>query len=327
MAKNGRIVILSDIHYAGPRECLRGSTEFDVIHNPLLKLFVRAYRHFLWRRDPTMLNYFLDDFLEKADPADVVVANGDFSCDSAFVGVSDDASLESASECLNRLRQRFGARFFPVMGDHELGKMSLFGGVGGMRLESWRRARAGLKIEPVWELEVGNYVLLAVTSSLLALSVFEADILPEERPEWEELRREHLEQIRAALSRIRSGQRIVLFCHDPTALPFLAEDAVVQARLNDIERTIIGHLHSPLFLWKSRALAGLPPISFLGNSIRRMSSALNRARHWRPFKVDLCPALAGIQLLDDGGFYRMELDLMGRVPSQLQFFPMKRRRN
>src|SRR5438046_9839871 len=114
--------------------------------------------------------------------------------------------------------------------------------------------------------------------------------------------------IRKGFGSIRPGQRILLFCHDPTALPFLWREEAVRSRLTQIEQTIIGHLHSNLVLWKSRMLAGIPRISFLGHTAKRLSAALHEAKHWRCFKIRLCPALAGIELLNDGGYLTVELD-------------------
>jgi hypothetical protein len=96
---------------------------------------------------------------------------------------------------------------------------------------------------------------------------------------------------------------VLLFCHDPTALPFLAKEEPIRRNFDRIERTIIGHLHSSLILFKSRLLTGMPVIRFLGQTPLRLSSALREARYWKPFKVLLCPSLAGIELLKDGGFY------------------------
>src|ERR1019366_1505706 len=134
--------ILSDIHYAGPAEQARGKDyELKGIANPLTRFLCHFYRHFIWLREPLHKNYLLDQFLEQAGDFDYVIANGDYSCDSAFVGLSDDAACESARLCLDKLRQRFGARLRANYGDHELGKFTLFGKRGGMRLASWRRTR------------------------------------------------------------------------------------------------------------------------------------------------------------------------------------------
>ena len=317
--------ILSDIHYAAAAEQARGHDfELREIRNPLVRALARFYRHHIWLREPLRKNHLLDQFLERGAAFDYVIANGDYSCNSAFVGLSDDAACQSARECLGKLRQRFGANLRANYGDHELGKITMFGGNGGMRLASWRRAREELGLEPFWRLEIGSYVLLGFVSSLVALPVFQPDMLPAERPEWERLRAEHLAEIRRAFDALQPGQRVLLFCHDPTALPFLWREESVRAKLPQIEQTIIGHLHSNLVLWKSRLLAGMPPIRFLGHTVRRLSTALSEARYWRPFHVRLCPALAGIELLKDGGYCTLELDPEARHPARFRFHPLPR---
>jgi hypothetical protein len=326
MGSHFRLGILSDIHYAGPAEQGRGSSyEFTIVPNPFLRLFVRAYRHFFWLRDPLEKGYLLDRFLANAQGLDLVIANGDYSCDSAFVGVCDDAACESVRECLGKLRGAFGSQLRVVIGDHELGKVSFFGGRGGLRLASWRRAREELGLEPFWQVRLGRYVCMGVVSSLIALPVFQADTLPEERAEWERLRVHHLQEIREAFSRVSDHERILLFCHDPTALHYLGSEPAVQARLSQLEQTVIGHLHSNLILWKSRWLAGMPRIGFMGHTARRLSAALRRAREWQPFKVRLCPSLAGIELLKDGGYLSVDLDLEAAGAPRFQFHPVPRK--
>jgi hypothetical protein len=149
-------------------------------------------------------------------------------------------------------------------------------------------------------------------------------MLPDEQAEWQELRSEHLAEIGRAFSALKPSQRVLLFCHDPTALPFLWREAAVREKLPQIERTIIGHLHSKLVFFKSRMLAGMPIINFLGHTPKRLSSALREARFWKPFKVLLCPSLSGIELLKDGGFYTAELDLEARQPAAFRFHRLKR---
>ncbi|MEK7707001.1 MAG: hypothetical protein AAB380_03285, partial [Verrucomicrobiota bacterium] len=292
--------------------------------NPLLRTVFRAYRHVIWMRHPLRQNTQLDRFLAEVGNVDCAVANGDYSCNTGAVGVSNDAARQSAAECFGKLRGKFGDRLRLNFGDHELGKLSVFGARGGMRLESWRRATNELGLQPFWRLELGNYVLLGVVSSLVALPVFVPDMLAEERVAWEELREQHLAEIRAAFVALQPRQRVLLFCHDPTALPFLGRDETVRARLPQIEHTIIGHLHSNLYLWKSKMLAGMPVIKFLGHSARRMSGALNEARHWRPFHVRLCPSLAGIELLKDGGYFTVELDADAQRPARFTFHHLRR---
>ncbi|HOW68647.1 MAG TPA: metallophosphoesterase [Candidatus Paceibacterota bacterium] len=322
MAEKRVLLILSDIHYASSAEKARGGHERAAIDQPLLRLLVHGFRHFFWLRDPHAHNHMLDRFLECSGEPDWVVANGDYSCDSAFVGVSDDAACISVRECLSKLNARFGSRFMANFGDHELGKMSLFGGKGGLRLASWHRATHELNLKPFWQETVGAYRLMGVTSSLLALPVFEPETLPEERPEWCRLRNEHIDNVSQAFESLNNQERVILFCHDPTALPWLWRCDAVRQRIDQIEQTWIGHLHSPLVLWKSRRLAGMPMISFLGTSIRRMTSALREARHWRPFKLRLCPSLTGTQLLKDGGFYEVRLDPEAAHTPQVLWHPL-----
>ena len=183
-----------------------------------------------------------------------------------------------------------------------------------MRLESWHCAQDRLGLRPFWQLTIGRYVLMGVVSSLVALPIFEADALVEELSEWERLRAAHMTQIREAFIALAPDQRILLFCHDPTALPFLSQEPAVKGRISQIEQTFIGHLHSELVLWKSRWLAGMPRITFLGHTAKRLSAALRRGRYWQPFRIRLCPSLAGIELLKDGGYLTAELDPEGRKP-------------
>src|ERR1700722_287061 len=325
MTTRHHVAILSDIHYASAAEQARGEDyEFRDLKNPLVRLLIRFHRHFIWLRHPFGQNHLVDRFIERAGKPDLVIANGDYSCNSAFVGVCDDAAFQSASECLQKLRDRFLPNFRATFGDHELGKLSFFGGRGGMQLKSWHRAQAGLGLQPLWRADLGNYVLLGVTSSLIALPVYEADTVPNERAEWQQLRQQHLDDIRRAFSSLKPSQKALLFCHDPTALPFLWRDETLRSHLNQIEHTIIGHLHSSLVYRQARILSGIPPIRFLGHTAKRMSTALSEGRHWRHFRVKLCPSLAGIELLKDGGFFTVELDAEARQPAAFQFHPLKR---
>ena len=318
--------IVSDIHYAGPMEQRRGPVFVNTISHPVRRLAVKLYRHYLWQRDAFAHNHLLDQFLEQANSSNHVIANGDYSCDSAFIGVSDPASFESAAECMQKLRQRFPGTFSATFGDHELGKKPLGEDVGGLRIASYHQAIQGLGLQPFWYLTLGNYVLFGVVSTLLALPVFTPEMLPEEQTAWEELRARHLEEIRRAFTELKPRQRVLLFCHDPTALPFLGREEAVRNKLSQVERTIIGHLHSRLILFKSRMLAGIPVISFLGHTPKRLSSALREARQWKPFKVLLCPSLSGIELLKDGGFYTATIDPTAQRPATFKFHSLRGKR-
>jgi hypothetical protein len=303
-----RVLIVSDIHYASPAEQQRPDYEAASFERRWQRGLLRFYRHYIWLRDPFAHNGLLEQFLELAGPADLVIANGDYSCDSAFVGVSDDAAAESARLCLSQLRARFAERLAANLGDHEIGKVGLCGNRGGLRLASYHRAVRELGLMPFWRRDYGPFVLLGMTSTVLALPLYRPEIQAEEWPLWQAVREEHLRALRECLNDLDPDRRLLLFLHDPSALPYLAEEPTMRARLNQVVATVIGHLHSPLVLWKSRMLAGLPPIRFLGTTIRRTSEALHRARSWRPFRLRLCPSLAGVELLKDGGFLELNLE-------------------
>lgn len=319
------IAIISDIHHAGPAERARGEDyEFRAIAHPLLRATARAYRHWVWMRHPLDQGRQLDRFLAEVPPVDFLVANGDYTCDTAFVGASDPAAFQSVQECLGKLRAKFGQRAWFTLGDHELGKLTMFTGTGGMRLASWRAATEQLKLQPFWTFAVGHYRLLGVASSLIALPANRSDTLPEEWPEWQRLREAHLAEIRATFDALQPEQRVLLFCHDPTALPFLAREESVRRRLPQVEQTILGHLHTRLILWKSRMLSGIPQVRFLGRNVSRFTSALHEAHHWWPFRVRLCPALSGIELLNDGGYYTVAIDPEANRPARFTFHPLPR---
>lgn len=318
MARSISLTILSDVHFASAAERARSDYLHAGIHNPALRLLIHLYRRHFWLRDSFAHNHLLDRFLEQSPGTDHVIANGDYSCDSAFIGVSDDAACQSARECLGKLRRKFTTNFHANFGDHEIGKKMMGGDQGGLRLASFFRAKQELELQPLWQVEAGNYVFIGVTSPLVAFPVYAAEALSNELGEWRELREQHMQEIRRAFAALKPSQRVLLFCHDPTALPFLWREEIVRQKLPQVVKTVIGHLHSNLFLLQSRMLAGMPAIRFLGHTPLRLSIALREARYWKPFHVLLCPSLAGIQLLKDGGFYTVELDAEARRPAHFQ---------
>jgi Calcineurin-like phosphoesterase len=324
MSGGVNVAILSDIHYASAAERARGNDyELRTISNPLWRGLARAFRHGVWMRYPLDQAPQLERFLAAVGPVDYVVANGDYSCDTGFVGVSDPAAAQSTQECLGKLRAKFGDRARFIIGDHELGKQGLFG-TGEMRLASWRAATGTLGLPRFWQLPIGRYRLMGISSSLLALPAHQPDTLPEEWPEWLRLRDAHLSEIRVAFEALPADQRVILFCHDPTALPFLWHEEYIRHKLPQIEQAVIGHLHTQLVLWKSRLLSGIPPVRFLGHAVYRMTAALHEAHHWRPFHVRLCPALSGTELLNDGGYFIMQLDPAAARPARFTFHPLPR---
>ena len=314
-----RLAIVSDIHYAAPAERARGDYLLHGVEGAFNRFFTWQYRHWIWQRDPFAHNYLLHQFIEETAGADLVVANGDFSCNSAGIGVSDGPAFESATECLGHLRRAFGNRFCGVVGDHELGKLMMSSGRGGLRWASFGQTREGLGLEPFWRRDIGRYVLLGITSTLVALPIYEPESLPEERHHWNAARAGHLAKICTAFEGLHPDQRVLLFCHDPSALPFLDREPAVHARLDQVERTILGHLHTPLIFGLSRCLSGMPELHSFGHTARRLSRALREARHWKTFRPLLCPSTSGSQLLKDGGYYEVEIDPDGNVPAKFRF--------
>src|ERR1043166_5292304 len=111
MSRELPLCVVSDIHYAGEAERARGHPRANLTRNPFLMAFMRTWDRVLWMRDPLAHNHLLDRFIAGASGADMVIANGDFSCDSACIGMWDDAAFASAAECLGKLRSHFGSRF------------------------------------------------------------------------------------------------------------------------------------------------------------------------------------------------------------------------
>src|SRR5262249_32286488 len=132
MARTFSIAIVSDIHYACAEERARcvNREVWRNIKNPAVRMIGRVYHQIIWLRHRGAHNELLDKFLADAGSPDLVIANGDYSCNTAQVGLSDDAAFASAEECLSKLRARFGANLRTVIGDHELGKTDLFTGRG-----------------------------------------------------------------------------------------------------------------------------------------------------------------------------------------------------
>jgi len=304
-----KLLVVSDPHLAGPGEQARGVCESAAIGNPFLRLVARAWRRGFWLKNPLAHNDKLDRILALNPAPDLVVANGDYTVNSAFVGISDDASCESAERCLSTLRSAYGGRLIAGIGDHELGKHSLFGGRGGPRMESWRRVRTRLAIEPTWLRDFGKYAFIGVPSTVVALPAFEPELLADERSQWQLERRQELAAVSRAFASVSGDRRIVLFCHDPTALPFLREIPEVAQAMHRLEATVIGHLHSPFILETARRLAGIPHVRWAGSSVRRYTGALRKASGWRDFRLVFCPSPTGAEFFKDGGWLTAELDV------------------
>ena len=323
MSKNITLAVISDIHYAGPKEQARGHEFLQGVDDWPTLLFLKAYRRYFWLKEPFAHNHLLDRFIAENPKADFVVANGDYCCNVAYLGVRDEGTFQSAEQCLQKLRQGFGSRFWATIGDHELGKKKMGGEAGGLSLVSWQRSTQELALEPFWEFQIGHYRILGVVSTLVALPIYGSEASPDQRPAWQALADAHLAQIEQAFQSLQPEERVILFCHDPSALPYLYQSAVVRAKLSQIERTIIGHLHSPVLIKQSQLLSRIPPLNF-GHTSRRITTALRQFRLWKEFKYLLCPAPFGVEIAKDGGYYVVELDPTAVQPAKFIFHPFRR---
>jgi hypothetical protein len=319
----GTLLVLSDVHRSGAREQERRGFDSRAVSSPLLRTFQRVYRRHVWLDDAMAHNHLLGAILRRVPDPQFVVANGDFTLDTAFVGVSDDPAFESAAEALGELRAAYGSRLRCTIGDHDLGKKSFVGGAGGVRRRSLERCESDLGLPRFWYADFPGWRWIGMTSTLAAWPVFRPETLPEEIGWWESAHARHLAEIDSLFTDANAaGLQTVLFCHDPTALPFLRQLPGVRAALPRIGATVIGHLHTRLVLRMARLLAGIPRVEWAGHSIRRYTAALNQARCWREFRVTLCPSPTGIELLKDGGFLTSEWPpLRGIVQFQAHRLP------
>ncbi len=312
-------MVISDLHWACAEEQARAGHESRVVQNPCLRLAAYCWRRWVWLATPHGHNHRVAAILGRTgtNGADWCLANGDFTLDTAFVGVSDEAACVSAGECLSPLRAAWGSRLLTTIGDHELGKVSLFGGAGGLRRRSLERCESELGLSRFWVQPGGDgVVLIGVTSTLAAWTLFADETPVNERAWWRKQQARHLAQISDAFSDLTPGQRVVLCCHDPSALAFLYELAEVRQRLGQLACTVIGHLHSAKVWSLARNLAGFPRVPWMGVTFRRYTTALHRSRCWREFGIALCPAPAGLQLFKDGGW--LEIDIPpGAAPAQV----------
>ncbi len=316
-----RLAVISDIHVLGPGEAerlQRIALDLGARHSFLARKWNRALlriRRRLWNWHPqfreTVFLKALDD-IARFD-ADRIVAVGDYGGDAAGVGVSDDASFESVRRVTDLLRATFPDRCRFVIGDHELGKHSTELRRGGIRLESLRRCVENLGMPAWWMERVGPFHLIGLTSTLLALDLFLPEALAAEAPAWRQWRERQRDWLRATFSDLPGDARVLLFLHEPSALSFLDEIPEARARLPQIERTVLGHLHAPGLLPWLRLLARLPRLNPRYPIMRIISHGARGAHRWTAFRPVVCPAVFGAGHHFSGGVLFFETDPTGRL--------------
>jgi hypothetical protein len=252
------------------------------------------------------------DVMTRYDP-EWVVANGDYGGDWGGVGLSDEHTFESVAGVIQRLRRAFPGRCRFVFGDHELGKYSTERREGGIRLASLTHGEDRLGIRSFWHERHGRFHLIGINSTLFTLELFLPEALESEIGLWMEYRRQHLDEVRDAFRRLPGDARVLIFCHDPSALSILHEVPEVRARLPQIERTVLGHLHAPRLLHAARWLSRLPRLSPRYPVARIIAQGVRGARHWKAFRPAVCPSTFGAGQHFAGGLLFLQTDEGGRL--------------
>lgn len=296
-----RLAVISDIHVLGPAELALANASFDELRAEPHAL-KRRWRRGLYRVRRRLWNGHLEwrhtAFLRALDEVDAfgpewVIANGDYGGDFGGVGLSHAATFDSAALVLDQIRRRFPERSRFVFGDHDLGKYSTVLREGGIRLRSLEAGEQHLGIPSFWHEVDEGYHLIGVNSSLFTLDLFLPEALAEEVPEWQRRRTSHIEQVVGAFEALPRGDRVILFCHDPSALTALSQMPAIRRCLPQVALTVIGHLHSPTLLAFARYGARLSKWKPQYPVARIVASGLEGVRNWAPFNPVVCPSTFG----------------------------------
>jgi len=314
-----RVAVISDVHVLGHQENLgaaRIARELGRERGPWRRswrqgLFALRRRFWNWIPEARFACFVMAlERIEDAQP-DLVVANGDYGGDARGVGLSDDHTLESAAAVVHFMRLLFPEKCRFVFGDHELGKYSTELRQGGIRLASLLRGERQLGIRSFWREDRAPFVLIGVNSSLFLLDLFLPEALPEESGRWRALQAAHHAEVTAAFAGLADDARVILFCHDPSALGALHEIPAVRRRLPQVEATVIGHLHTPRLLRVTRWLRHLPALKPRYPVARIVAHGARAARDWPAFRPVVCPAAFGAGQHLSGGLLLLEAEADG----------------
>ena len=315
-----RIAVVSDFHVAGPLERDKADECYRQVGHGLhplrrkLRKGLHRMRGGLWNAHPEWRE---EAFLKAlgivhAYRPDWVVANGDYGGDHGGVGISDAATFESAAAVVQTIRDHFRdhARF--VFGDHDLGKYSTLLREGGIRLKSLELGERRLGIPSFWHEVDEDIHLIGVNSSLFTLDLFLPEAIAEEIPKWRRKREQHIEHVSHAFDGLPREARVILFCHDPSALHALSQLPVVMDRRKHIEITVVGHLHSPSLMKLARILPvnrsrwrPKYPVA------RIIAHGLEGVKSWRQFNPVVCPSTFGTGHHVRGGLLFIEKNEAG----------------
>lgn len=316
-----KLAVLSDIHVLGPTELARANASYvelgldaPPIQRRLRRGLYRVRRrlwngHLEWRHTAFMRAL---EAVADFDP-EWIVANGDYGGDYGGTGLSNAATLDSAMIVINLIRERFPARSRFVFGDHDLGKYSTVLREGGIRLGSLEAGEKKLGIPSFWHERDEDFHLIGLNSSLFTLDMFLPEALADEIPEWKRRREEHIEHVRHAFDGLPRKARVILFCHDPSALTALRQVPEIQARVSQVELSVIGHLHSPTLLWLARYAARLGKWKPKYPVARIVAHGLAGVSNWEVFNPVVCPSTFGAGHHVAGGLLFIERDAKGEL--------------
>jgi hypothetical protein len=322
-----RLAVLSDFHVLGPGELEKSEhahQQLGVGLDPIRRTWRRGLyrvRRRLWNTHPELRHAAFLKAVTEIDEYDPewIIANGDYGGDTGGIGLSDAHTFESVSGVVDMLRERFEKRIRFIFGDHDLGKYSTVLREGGIRLESLELGEKKLGIPSFWHEIDDDIHLIGINSSLFTLDLFLPEALVDEIPEWRRRRDEHIAQVSHAFDGLPKNARVLLFCHDPSALAALSQVPVVIGRLSHIEMTVIGHLHAPglLKLAKfvpTRAKKWRPkyPVA------RILAHSLEGVQSWKMFKPVACPSTFGAGHHMHGGVLFIEKDERGKLVARRQ---------
>lgn len=306
---------MSDLHVMGPGEeasSLESVLALGEGDHPLRRRVRRGMnrvRNRFWHWDPKSRMACFHHALEMVADyhPDWLVLNGDYGGDHEGVGLSDEHTFASAAMVIGMVRETFPHRTRFVFGDHDIGKYNTIRRRGGIRLLSLRRGEDDLGIESFWHIEHDSHHLIGVNSSLLTLGLFLPEALEDEVQDWRRLRDEHLARVTEVFEGLPAPARIILFCHDPSALAVLGAVPEVRRRQSQILRTVVGHLHTPGLLALNRVVGRLPAPPANAYPIARIvSEGARGARAWKAFHPVVCPSTYGVGNHIAGGVLFME---------------------
>lgn len=319
-----RLAVISDIHVLGPgeherdREVVAGlGAGRGWLRTGWRHLLHRARRRFWnWHPESRQDCFFkaLEDI--QAYHPDWVIANGDYGGDAGGVGLSDEATYESAAGVITLIREIFPERCHFIFGDHDIGKYSTAMQQGGIRLASLDLGEQRLGIRSFWHERVDDMDVIGVNSSLITLDHFLPEALTDEIPEWKRRKAEHERVVTEAFASLSADARVILCCHDPSALGVLVQNPVIEQRLPQLELTVLGHLHEPRLLYLAQNMPLLPNWKPKYPVARIISEGIRSAHVWARFNPIVCPSPFGTGHHLSGGVLFIEKDSTGRITAR-----------